>query len=220
MMKKKLLLTILWIIIISVVLTLFCNLYMLSKTNNKIIDVSEVSKIESVDAILVLGCKAYSYGPSQMLEKRLNKGFEVYNLLDTKLLLSGDHGTKTYDEVNTMRDVMLNLGVDSKDIFLDHAGFSTYDSIYRAKYVFEAKRVVIITQKYHMTRALYLANELGLDAYGVVADDIPYKGIMLKNEIREILARDKDFFKVIFKPKSKYVGETISLLQDGNITEG
>ena len=108
----------------------------------------------------------------------------------------------------------------SKDIFLDHAGVNTYDSLYRAKYIFEAKKIVIVTQKYHMYRALYLANKLDLDAVGIVADDIPQKMIMLKNEIREILSRDKNFFKGIIKPKSKYLGEIIPLNQDGIVTSG
>jgi vancomycin permeability regulator SanA len=119
-----------------------------------------------------------------------------------------------------MRDYLLDIGLPSEDIFLDHAGFSTYDSIYRAKYVFGAKKVIIVTQEYHLYRALYFANKLGIDAVGVKADNIPYRSIMFKNEIREILARDKGFYKGIFKPRSKYVGETISLNQNGEITKG
>ena len=137
-------------------------------------------------------------------------GVDVYNLLHKKIILSGDHGKKNYDEVNVMRNYILD-DVDSNDIFLDHAGFSTYDSIYRAKYIFNAKKIAIVTQKYHMYRALYLANKLDIEAIGIVAEDIPQKIIMFKNEIREILSRDKNFFQGIFKPQSKYLGETISL---------
>ena len=219
-MKKKLLKTFIYLFIIGCLLTLFINIYMIKSTEKQIVNIDNLNEIANVDAVLVLGCRVYSDGPSLMLVKRLERGIEVYQKLNTKLLLSGDHGTKKYDEVNTMRDYVLDSGINSKDIFLDHAGFSTYDSIYRAKYVFEAKKIVIVTQKYHIYRALYLANQLDLEAVGVISDDIPQKGVMIKNEIREILSRDKNYFKGIIKPKSKYVGEVISLNQDGNVTKG
>lgn len=217
-MKKKITILLVLIIILVALMTLFINLHMINSTSGQIVDIYNLKS--DYDAIVVLGCKVDENGPSLMLARRLDKGSEVYNKLNTKIILTGDHGKNEYDEVNTMRDYLLDYNVDSKDIFLDHAGFNTYDSIYRAKYIFEAKKIVIITQKYHMYRALYIANSLGLEAVGVVADDIPQKTIMLKNEIREILSRDKNFFISIFKPKSKYLGETIPLNQDGVITAG
>ena len=196
------------------------NLYMINVGKKGIISINDLNEIGSIDAILILGCKVNNDVPSLMLEKRLDKGIEVYNKMNTKLILSGDHGTKDYDEVNVMKDYVVELGIDSTNVFLDHAGFSTYDSIYRAKNIFGVKRLVVVTQEYHMYRALYLGDKLGLDVYGIVSDDIPYKSIMLKNEIREILSRDKSFFLAILKPKSKYLGEFISLNNDGNITNG
>ena len=100
---------------------------------------------------------------------------------------------------------------------MDHAGFSTYESIYRAKDIFQAKKVVIVTQKYHLYRALYIANRLGLEAYGVGADPRQYVGATYR-EIREILARDKDFIKCIFKPEPTYLGDTIPVSGNGDIT--
>ena len=176
-------------------------------------------KIDNIDAILVLGCKVYPDRPSMMLENRLNKAIEVYNEFNTKLLLSGDHGTKEYDEIKIMSNYMIEKNIPKEDLFVDHAGFNTYDSIYRAKYIFNAKKIVIITQKYHMYRALYIANKLELDAVGIVADDVPYKSIMFKNNIREILARDKNYFKVLIKPESKYLGESIDLTGKGNFDD-
>ena len=217
-MKKKITILLVLIIILVALMTLFINLHMINSTSDQIVDIYSLKN--DYDAIVVLGCKVDENGPSLMLARRLDKGIEVYNKLNTKVILTGDHGRNNYDEVNAMRDYLLEYNVDSKDIFLDHAGFNTYDSIYRAKYIFEAKKVVIVTQKYHMYRALYIANSLGLDAVGVVADDIPQKSIMLKNEIREILSRDKNFFISIFKPKSKYLGEIIPLNQDGIVTAG
>lgn len=219
MNKKKILIILGIIVIITVLLTLFINIRMITSTKNQIVDISELDNINDVDAIIVLGCRVNGDSPSLMLAKRLDKGIEVYNKLNTKIILTGDHDEKEYDEVNVMRNYILD-SVPSEDIFLDHAGITTYDSIYRAKYIFGAKKIVIVTQRYHMYRALYLANQLDIEAVGVVADDIPQKFIMLKNEIREVLSRDKNYFKGLIKPKSKYLGEIIPLNQDGIVTEG
>ena len=218
--KKKIIIISIVIILFVFFVTLFINLYMMISTKKQIVDIDKLDNFNNVDAIIVLGCKAEENGPSLMLKKRLDKGIEVYNKVNTKIILTGDHGTNEYDEVNTMRDYILDFDIPKEDIFLDHAGFNTYDSIYRAKYVFGANKVIIITQKYHIYRALYLANCLNIDAIGVIADDIPQKGIMLKNEIREILSRDKNFFLGLFKPRSKYLGEMIPLTGDGSITNG
>ena len=219
-MKKKIWFWIIGMLLFLLVGTFLINNYMIKTVENRIVNINDISNYHDIDAILVLGCKAYSDGPSLMLSYRLDKGEEIYQLLNTKLILSGDHGTEKYDEVNVMRDYILEKGIDRKDIFLDHAGFTTYDSIYRAKYVFNAKKIVIVTQKYHLYRALYIAHALNIDAIGVEANEIPYKSIMLKNEIREIFSRDKNFIKCILKPKSKYLGEMISLEEDGAITNG
>ena len=131
--------------------------------------------------------------------------------------MSGDHTRKNHDEVNIMKEYAINNNVPSEDIFMDHAGISTYDSIYRAKNIFNAKKIVIITQKYHLYRALYIANQLGLEAYGVEAPKKIYRGNTYR-EIREILARTKDFIKCLIKPKSKYLGDSYSLEESGDVT--
>ena len=131
--------------------------------------------------------------------------------------MSGDHGQEEYDEVNIMKQYAIDNGIESSDIFMDHAGFSTYESIYRIKEIFNAKKVVIVTQKYHLHRALYIAEQLGIEAYGVNSDPRQYQGQLFR-EIREILARNKDFINCIIKPKPTYLGETIPVSGDGNIT--
>ena len=219
-MKRKLIIIIVFFITIATIFTIAVNIYIPIHTRNRIISIDSINLNDRYDAILVLGCKAYINRPSLMLSKRLDKAYEVYKQNPIKLLLTGDHGKEDYDEVNVMKDYLLTFNVSNQDIFLDHAGFSTYDSLYRAKNVFGAKKIIIVTQKYHMYRALYLAEKIGIDAVGVIADDIPQKGIMLKNEIREILSRDKSFVMGIIKPKSKYTGDYISLNQDGEITKG
>ena len=116
-----------------------------------------------------------------------------------------------------MKDYTIKNGIKSEDIFMDHAGFSTYESIYRAKEIFKAKKIVIVTQKYHLYRALYIANKLGLEAYGVNSDPRRYSGASYR-ELREVLARNKDFFKCIIKPKPTYLGEVIPVSGNGDIT--
>ena len=188
------------IIIVLVIGTVFINIHIINESKNQIIDIDKINEIENIDAILVLGCKVEGNSPSLMLSRRLEKAYDVYNKTSTKLLVSGDYRDK-YNEVDVMRDYFLDSGVPDKDIVLDYSGVSTYDSIYRAKYVFNMKKVIIVTQNYQMYRALFLANKLDLEAVGIVASDIPQKLVMIKNEIREVFSRDKSFIYGIIKPK-------------------
>ena len=175
-------------------------------------------KLEDIDCILVLGAGVWRDKPSPMLADRLNQAIELYkNNVSSKIIMSGDHGTEEYDEVNIMKKYAIEKGVPSSDIFMDHAGFSSYDSIYRARAIFDAKKIVIVTQEYHLYRALYIANSLGIDAYGVGADPRQYAGETYR-EVREILARNKDFVKCILKPEPTYLGDTIPVSGSGDIT--
>ena len=146
-------------------------------------------------------------------------GEQLYNVnAATKLLMSGDHGRENYDEVNTMKNYAINDGIPSEDIFMDHAGFETYDSMYRAKKIFGAKKVVIVSQKYHLHRSLYIAKKMGLDAYGVSSDLRYYSKKQYYREAREWLARVKSFIKCIAKPEPKYLGDSIDLKASGDVT--
>lgn len=194
------------------------NAYVRNFSSDRILTAEEAGELSDVDCILVLGCGVKDGGPTHMLEDRLLKALEVYDTgVTAKLLMTGDHGRKDYDEVNVMKDFAKERGVDSCDIFMDHAGFSTYDSMFRADYIFGCKKIIIVTQQYHLYRALYIANKLGIEAYGVNSDQRIY-GKYLYREAREILARDKDFVKCILKTKPMYLGEKISIAGDGNIT--
>ncbi len=105
----------------------------------------------------------------------------------------------------------------SSRVFMDHAGFSTYESIYRARDVFKAEKVIIVTQKYHLYRALYIADRLGLEAFGVACDTREYAGQSYR-DIREYAARVKDFLVCIVKPEPTYLGEAIPVSGDGDAT--
>lgn len=195
------------------------NAYVKDAATKRILTPQEAAELSDVDCILVLGCGIHADGsPSRMLADRLSRSVELYELQAApKLLMSGDHGSVEYNEVATMREYALERGVPSEDIFMDHAGFSTYDSMYRAKEVFGADKIIIVTQDYHLYRAIYIAQELGMEAYGVAAQDIRYSGQTMR-DMREILARVKDFFFTMFKPKPTYLGEAIPVSGDGNIT--
>lgn len=215
---KKIIIIILSLILLSIVGILTVNFYVVLSTKSRIISIDEAKELTDVDCILVLGAGVYGNKPRPMLEDRILTGIELYNNgVAKKIIMSGDHGQEDYDEVNVMKSYAIDEGINSSDIFMDHAGFSTYDSIYRLKEIFEVDKVVIVTQEYHLYRALYIAKELEIEAYGVSANLRDYPG-QFKREVREILARDKDLVKVIFKPSSTYVGETIPVTGDGNIT--
>ena len=216
-MKKVLKYVIITIAIIGIIV-IGINLYVRISTKNQIINENEYSNLSDIDCIVILGAATWGDKPSPMLEDRLLEGIKLYeNNVSNKIIMSGDHGTKGYDEVNIMKEYAIQKGIPSENIFMDHAGFSTYESIYRARDIFQAKKIVIVTQKYHLYRALYIANQLGIEAYGAGADPRQYVGATYR-EIREILARDKDFVKCIFKPEPTYLGDTIPVSGSGDTT--
>lgn len=215
---KKILKYVIILIAIIVIVALGINFYVIISTNNQILEENDYRELADVDCIIVLGAGIWEDKPSPMLEDRLLEGIRLYqnNVLD-KIIMSGDHGRKEYDEVNVMKDYAIEKGIPSEDIFMDHAGFSTYESLYRAKEILGAKKIVIVTQKYHLYRSLYIANQLEIEAYGVGADPRQYVGAIYR-EMREILARDKDFVKCIFKPEPTYLGDTIPVSGNGDVT--
>ena len=219
--KKMIIRLLLWGLFLGIALVLLIvgiNLYMVLKEKSRVLSVDEVSDIQA-DCILVLGAGIREDGsPTWMLEDRIKIGDRLYQQgCASKIIMSGDHGREEHDEVNTMKNYAVAEGVPSEDIFMDHAGFSSYDSIYRAKEIFKVNKLVIITQKYHLYRSLHIAKKLNLRAYGIKADKRKYKKQTYR-ELREILARNKDFFKCILKPKPQFLGEEILITGDGDIT--
>lgn len=195
------------------------NLWVVCSTSDQLLQSEDTVRLDDVDCILVLGCYVWDDGrPSDMLEDRLKRSVELYMQGSApKLLMSGDHGTVSYNEVASMRQYALDAQVPSEDVFMDHAGFCTYDSIYRAKEVFKADKILIVSQEYHLYRALFLANMLGVEAYGVSADYRNYSG-QLNRDVREILARAKDAVMGLVQPEPTFLGEAIPVSGDGNLT--
>lgn len=213
---KKILIILSILNILGICLIFGINAYVKKSVNENIIEISNIK--ENYDAILVLGAGLKNGKPSPVLKDRLDTAYEAYiKGASSKIIVSGDHGRKNYDEVNVMKDYLISKGVPSDNIFMDHAGFSTYDTIYRAKEIFLCNKVLIITQEFHIFRSLYIAKKLDLEAEGVSAT-LRHYSEETKFELREILARDKDFVKTIFKPKPKYLGDTIPVFGNGDIT--
>lgn len=195
------------------------NAYVVYSTDQYVLSPEEAAALEDVDCILILGCGIRDDGtPSAMLRDRLRRGVELYQLgAAPKLLMTGDHGRENYDEVYTMKAFALDKGVPSEDVFMDHAGFSTYESMYRAKEIFQADKIIIVTQTYHLFRSIHIARSLGMEAYGVDADLVWYSGGDGR-EMREVLARVKDAVTCIFRPEPTYLGEQIPIWGDGSQT--
>ena len=210
---KRLFIALLCLALIGGVTVLGINGHVKKSTADQILSPEEAATLTDVDCILVLGCYVHDSGrPSDMLADRLRRGIELYQSgAAPKLLMSGDHGQKA------MKLEAMDEGIPSEDIFMDHAGFSTYESIFRARDVFAADKIIIVTQEYHLYRALHVANALGVEAYGVAADYHTYVGQAYR-ELREILARNKDFATSILKPEPTYLGDVIPVSGDGDLT--
>ena len=195
------------------------NVRIITSTKDQVTILQKAAEFGEADCILVLGAGVRADGsPSHMLEDRLKTGVALYqNGRAPKVLMSGDHGRTDYNEVAVMKDFAVTAGIDSSDIFMDHAGFSTYESLYRARDVFCVNKIVIVSQGYHLYRALYIANSLGLDAVGVSADLRTYAGQSMR-DIREVAARMKDFIMCLFQPKPTYLGDAIPVSGNGDLT--
>lgn len=205
--------------IVGVTSLFIINGHVKSSGKDRILTVEKAAELDDVDCIIVLGCQVKDDGSlSGMLKDRMWRALELYEAgVAPKLLMSGDHGREDYDEVGAMKNYAVENGVPSENLFMDHAGFSTYETMYRAKEIFEADKVVILTQEYHLYRALYIAEQLGIEAYGVPSNFHNYAGQTMR-ECREILARCKDWAMCIFKPEPKYLGEAIPVSGNGDLT--
>lgn len=212
-------------LIVGVVLAqipILINAYIYEYASKYVLTVEE-TKDYSVDCVLVLGAGVRNGSPTPILQERILRSTEIFDTGCTdRILMSGDHGREDYDEVNTMKDFATdNSDVLATNILMDHAGFSTYESMYRAKEIFEVDSLIIVTQEYHLYRAIYDARRLGLEAYGVCADGYFNFSLTkeLYNDSREFLARVKDFFWCIIKPEPTYLGEVIPITSPGEATD-
>lgn len=208
------------LILLGVLIVAGINIFMICYADGYTLTEDEAAKLSDADCIMVLGCGVYRDRPTPLLEDRLKRGVAVFQSgAAPKILMSGDHGQENYDEVNIMKQYALNANILEDDIFMDHAGFSTYESMYRAKEIFGIDKMIIVTQKYHLSRAIYIARNLGIEAYGVASDYRSFSGQFYR-DCREVLARVKDFFVALIQPKPTYLGEAIPISGSGIATNG
>ncbi|PIT87546.1 MAG: hypothetical protein COU31_02305 [Candidatus Magasanikbacteria bacterium CG10_big_fil_rev_8_21_14_0_10_40_10] len=205
-----------YLIIIGSVFIIFCaviNIYIVLSVKKHIYYQSD--KMPPSQTALVLGAGIFANGQiSDMFLDRLDTAVDLYNQNKIKkILVSGDHGRQNYDEVNKAKDYLLSKGISGEDIFLDHAGFDTYDSIYRAKEIFQVDSLIIITQDFHLPRALYVANQLEIKSVGLSADRHEYLAVRL-NYLREIPARVKTWLEIVFNSSPQFLGDRIPITGD------
>ena len=162
---------------------------------------------------LVLWASVLSSGrPSTILQDRLDSAYELYEGGKIEnILVSGDNSREEYNESDAMGDYLVGRGVPEDDVFRDYAGFDTYDSMYRSRDIFGVESMMIFTQEYHLSRSVYIAKRLGIDAVWVISDKHIYLW-MPRYKTREVLSRVKAFFDVeILKSKPKFLGERIEV---------
>lgn len=199
-------------IIISCGLMVFlANWRVESKTDNLVY--SDVQKIPHRKVGLLLGTsKLLVNGWENLYFKyRIDAATSLFKAgkIDF-ILISGDNGTKEYNEPEDMRQALIENGIPSDRIFLDYAGFRTFDSIFRADKIFGQKKFTIISQDFHTRRAIYIARYLGLDAIGFNAKDVS-RNFGFKTQLREKFARTNMFLDFIFSAKPKFLGEKIRI---------
>jgi SanA protein len=193
------------------------NMIINNKSNEFIY--SKVDSIPKCYTAIVLGALVSKSGNlSDILQDRLDVAIELYKKNKIKrFLLSGDHGRKNYDEVNSMKNYLIQKGINTEDIFLDHAGFDTYNTMVRAREIFEVNDAIIVSQEFHLSRAIYIARKKGLTAYGIAADRRNYNSIG-RFQFREFLANIKAFFEVLINKKPKFSGNKIPINGDSSLS--
>ena len=217
---KKILFRMALAVVLLLLSIILINSYIVGKSSKHIY--RSVDELPEKQAVIVLGAYVRGSRLSDVLEDRVISGLDVFNHeKGSKILLSGDHGQTDYDEVNSMRKYILanDSNIIPEDIFMDHAGFDTYDSMYRARDIFEIESAIIVTQDFHINRAVYIANELGIDAVGYAVNEDRFPAsVKLKWRVRETLSRVKAFIDTTIQSKPKYLGHTIPITGDGRLS--
>ncbi len=202
-------------LLVLVALYLGVVLYIVATTSAFVYSAAEVPNTQ---VAVVLGASVVSTGAlSPVLQERADMAVVLYKAHKViKILVTGDDSTLAYDEVYPVGKYLSAAGVPKQDIFLDYAGFDTYSSMYRARHVFRVSSLVVVTQRFHLPRALFIARALGLAAYGV---DVAVPGeLYFANALREIPASVKALGDVYFGRVPKYLGNHFPIVGDGSAT--
>ncbi|MFZ2149591.1 MAG: ElyC/SanA/YdcF family protein [Minisyncoccia bacterium] len=194
------------VLVFVVIFTINASIYAVSKPyiHDKMAD------LEEARVALIPGAAIFSSGKlSPVFEARVDGAIELYRAGKvSKILVSGDNSTVWYNEVSPVRDYLVREGVPADDIFLDHAGFDTYSTMYRARDIFKVDSVIISTQSFHLPRSVFIARALGLRAEGYSSDS---GRVRFKNYIREIFANEKAMVNILLRREPRYLGEPIPI---------
>ncbi len=200
---------------VGLMVFVLCNIYILVSTNKSIVE--EIDNLTPAQTIIVLGAGVNSSGTlSPILKDRVDTAVLAYRAGKAKrILVSGDNSTYNYNEVVPVHKYLIEQDIPVSHIFLDYAGFNTYDSMYRARDVFDVTSAIVVTQGFHLPRAVYIGKALDIEIQGLPSG---IKNISFKNHFRESLARVKSVLEVIAHRQPKFLGETISIDGDGRET--
>ena len=214
-MLRRLVKVCFWLLVLGAAAALCAQVYIVVVTNASIYNAESVPHEQ---VALVLGASIKADGElSPVLAERADAAVLLYSAHKvSKILVSGDNSTLQYDEVYPVGKYLLSKGIPQKDIFLDYAGFDTYSSMYRAKYVFGVSSMIIASQRFHLPRALFIARRLGLEAVGVDAgtSDEQYD----LNWLRELPATLKAAYDLYSNRQPQYLGATFPVSGDGIAT--
>lgn len=206
---KKYFKILLYLVIIGLVTIVSINYYVKSSTKKNIY--YSIKRFPKNDVGIIFGAGINGDQPSKYLKDRLDTGILLYkaNRIN-KILLSGDNGRDEYDELTVMKNYCFNHGVDTTKIFVDYAGFDTYSTMYRAKHIFNIKRATLISQEYHLNRAIYIGQKLGIKSVGYSANNGEYLGYKYVT-FREYGSICKSFFDVLRNREPRFLGNPIDI---------
>lgn len=214
---KKIIKLLFYAFILGVILALSVNLLIKHQTNPAIY--SNEQDVPKTKVGIIFGAGINNNKPSKYLKDRLDAGIKLYkNHKIDKILLSGDNGSNAHDELTVMKLYCYEHGVDTNKIYLDYAGFDSYSTLYRSKFIFNIDTAILVSQKYHLNRCINIGNKLGIKSYGFVADQGTYQGFKYAS-FREYFAVVKSTIDLIIGRKPHFLGEKVSINGPSNYTK-
>lgn len=217
MKTKKIIKLLIYASLLGIIIVLGINLLVKSQTDPVIF--SREKDTPGSKVAIIFGAGINNNKPSKYLKDRLDAGIELYknNKID-KILLSGDNGSDEHDELTVMKLYCYQHGVDTNKIYLDYAGFDSYSTLYRSKYIFNIDTAILVSQKYHLNRCINIGNKLGVKSYGFAADKGTYQGYKYAS-FREYFALVKSTIDLMIGRKPHFLGEKININGPSNYTK-
>ncbi|WP_343566912.1 ElyC/SanA/YdcF family protein [Sphingobacterium sp.] len=214
---KRFVLVVVALCVVALVVVVITNSNVTAKTDSVIF--TELKDVPRTKVAIIFGAGINVDQPSRYLKDRLDAGISLYkNHKVDKILLSGDNGRDEYDELSVMKLYCQKNGIDTAKIYIDYAGFDSYSTMYRAKYIFNVDTAILVSQKYHLNRCVYLGDKLGIKSFGYSADRAAYPGYKYY-AFREKLSVAKAFLDVMRNRKPKYLGKQVDVNGKSNYTK-